>query len=68
MNEHKNYLKLVNNERRIIDQQLKDIQIGYKDSMFKIESVLKTVTKEIEGIKECHDIGMCSRKSLLPIY
>ena len=54
MNESRNYLKLVEKERRSIENLLKENLIGYKNSMFKIDSVLKAVTTEIEIIKECH--------------
>lgn len=54
MNESKNYLKLVEKERRSIENLLKENLIGYKDSMFKIDNMLKAVTTEIDILKDCH--------------
>lgn len=54
MNESKNYIKLMEKQKSSIDKLLKESMIGYKDSMFKIDHVFKTFSKEIELVKKCH--------------
>lgn len=54
MNENKNYLKLIEKEKRAIEQLLKNNSIKYQESMSKIDSAIQVFSKEVDMIRECH--------------
>lgn len=55
MDDQKRYLKMVEKERRSIEQLFKQNQIEYKDCMFKFQHFMKTVSQELEMISQCHE-------------
>jgi hypothetical protein len=54
VNENKNYLKLIEKEKRTIEQLLQNNNIKYQESMSKINSALKFFTKEVDVIRKCY--------------
>ena len=56
VNENKNYLKLIEKEKRAIEQLLKNKNIKYQESMQKIEGALKVFNDEVDAIRECHQM------------
>lgn len=54
MNESKGFIKLVSKQRGSIEKLMKESVIGYQDTMFKMDIVLKTLKSEVEAIKKLH--------------